>query len=47
MVSRNCFLAITFLLPSLVFAQFATLEEGVQLSQETGRPIFVMAGRKT
>jgi len=34
-------------LPSVVWAQSQSVEQAVQLSQATGRPIFALAGNKT
>ena len=34
-------------LPSVVVGQLQSVDEAVQLSRKTGRPIFAMAGSKT
>lgn len=34
-------------MPSVLLAQMQSVEQAVQLSQATGRPIFALAGNKT
>ena len=34
-------------MPSVLWAQVQSVEQAVQLSQATGRPIFALAGNKT
>jgi hypothetical protein len=41
-----CCLSLVYL-PSLTVGQLQSVDEALQLSRKTGRPIFAMAGSKT